>query len=60
MRSVPILWLDENFAGLWAIEPRRLGKEECIDEVIEKSTDFWSWHEENPLARANHVEGSRP
>jgi hypothetical protein len=35
-----ILWLDENLAGLLLIEPRCLGKEECTDEVIEKSTDF--------------------
>jgi hypothetical protein len=35
-----ILWLDENLAGLLLIEPRCLGKEECPDEVIEKSTDF--------------------
>ena len=40
MRSVPILWLDENLAGLLLIEPRCLGKEEYTDEVIEKSTDF--------------------
>jgi hypothetical protein len=35
-----ILLLDENLAGLLLIEPRCLGKEECTDEVIEKSTDF--------------------
>jgi hypothetical protein len=35
-----ILWLDENLAGLLLIEPRCLGKEECTDEVIDKSTDF--------------------
>ena len=35
-----ILWLDENLSGLLLIEPRCLGKEECTDEVIEKSTDF--------------------
>jgi hypothetical protein len=34
-----ILWLDENLAGLLLIEPRCVGKEECTDEVIEKSTD---------------------
>ncbi len=44
MRSVPILRLDENLAGLLLIEPRCLGKEECTDAVIEKSTDFRSWH----------------
>ncbi len=35
-----ILWLDENLAGRLPLEPRCLGKEECTDEVIEKSTDF--------------------
>jgi hypothetical protein len=35
-----ILWPGENLAGLLLLEPRCLGKEECIDEVIEKSTDF--------------------
>jgi len=35
-----ILRLDENLARLLLIEPRCLGKEECADEVIEKSTDF--------------------
>jgi hypothetical protein len=35
MRSVP-----ENLEGLFLIEPRCLGKEECTDEVIKKSTDF--------------------
>src|SRR5260370_22200169 len=39
-----MLWLDENLAGLLLIEPRCLGKEECTDEVIEKSTDFRGWH----------------
>jgi hypothetical protein len=32
--------IDENLAGLLLIEPRCLGREECTDEVIEKSTDF--------------------
>jgi hypothetical protein len=35
-----ILWLDENLASLLLIEPKCLGKEECTDDVIEKSTDF--------------------
>lgn len=38
-----ILWLDENLARLLLMEPRCLGKEECTDEVIEKSTDFRCW-----------------
>jgi hypothetical protein len=35
-------WAPKNAIG--AIEPRCLGKEECTDEVIEKSTDFRGWH----------------
>ena len=38
------MWLDGNLAGLLLIEPRCLGKEECTDEVIEKSIDFRGWH----------------
>ena len=40
MRSVPYCGETRNLAGLLLIEPRSLGKEECTDEVIEKSTDF--------------------
>ncbi len=39
MRSLPYCG-DENLAGRLLIEPRYLGKEECTNEVIEKSTDF--------------------
>jgi len=41
MRPMPYRGLDENLAGLFLIEPRCLGEEECTDEVIEKSTHFW-------------------
>ncbi|SHJ78545.1 hypothetical protein SAMN05444159_1484 [Bradyrhizobium lablabi] len=41
MRSVPYLWLDDNesHAGLLLTKPRCF-VEECVYEVIDKSSDF--------------------